>query len=91
MELNDYKSRKRPLIWVEEMSIEVHTKKPKLYLNNKLINPEKMDESIAYSGQYFDFNMTNKGHKGHLTIKKNELLNTVDNLPLHPKNKILLH
>ena len=70
MELNDYESRKRPLIWVEKMSIEVHTKKPKLHLNNTLINPEKMDESIAYSGQYFDFNMTNKGHKGHLTIKK---------------------
>ena len=34
--------------------------KPKLYLNNKLINSVKIDESYV---QYFDFNMTNKDHK----------------------------
>ena len=65
--------------------------KPKLCLNNKLINPVKIDESFVYLGRYFDFNMTNKDHKDILLSKTNEPLNTIDNLPLHPKNKILLH
>ena len=33
--------------------------KPKLYLNNKLINPVNIDESFAYLGRYLDFNITN--------------------------------
>ena len=63
--------------------------KLKLYLNNKLINPVKIDESLVYLGRYFDLNMTNKDHKDILQSKTNKLLNTIDNLPLHPKNKIL--
>ena len=39
--------------------------KPKLCLNNKLINPVKIDESFVYLGRYFDFNMTNKDHKDY--------------------------
>ena len=56
-----------------------------------MINPVKIDESLVYLGRYFDFNMTNKDHKNILLSKTNELLNTIDNLPLHPKNKILLY
>ena len=51
----------------------------------------KIDESLVYLGRYFDFNMTNKDHKNILLSKTNELLNTIDNLPLHPKNKLLLY
>ena len=35
--------------------------------------------------------MTNKDHKDILLSKTNKLLNTIDKLPLHPKNKILLY
>ena len=35
--------------------------------------------------------MTNKDHKDILLSKTNELINNIDNLPLHPKNKILLY
>ena len=56
-----------------------------------MINPVKIDESLVYLGRYFDFNMTNKDHKNILLSKTNELLNTIDNLPLHPKNKLLLY
>ena len=62
--------------------------KPKLYLNNKLINPMKIDESFVYLARYFDFNIPNKDHMDMLLSKKKELLNTIDKLPLHPKNKI---
>ena len=80
-----------PLIRDEEMQKKCIQIKPKLYLNNKLINPVKIDESFVYLGRYFDFNMTNKDHKDILLSTPNELLNTIDKLPLHPKNKILLY
>ena len=44
-----------------------------------------------YLGRYFDFNRTNKDHKDKLLSKTNKLFNTIDKLPLHPKNKILLY
>ena len=65
--------------------------KPKLYLNNKLIKQVKIGESFVYLGRYFDFNMTNNDHKEILISKTNELLDTIDKLPLHPKNKIMLY
>ena len=64
--------------------------KLKPYLNNKLISSVKIDGSFVYLDQYFDFDMTNKDHKNILS-KTNELLNTIDKLPFHPKNKILLY
>ena len=45
--------------------------KPKLYLNNNLINPVKIDESFVYLGRYFDFNMPNKDHMDILLSKTN--------------------
>ena len=65
--------------------------KPKLYLNNKLINTVKIDESFVYLVRYFDFNMTNKDHKVVLLSKTNDLFNTIDELSLYSKNKILLY
>ena len=44
--------------------------KPKLYLNNKLINPMKIDESFVYLARYFDFNIPNKDHMDMLLSKK---------------------
>ena len=35
--------------------------------------------------------MTNNDHKEILISKTNELLDTIDKLPLHPKNKIMLY
>ena len=65
--------------------------KPKLYLNNKLINTVKIDESFVYLVRYFDSNMTNKDHKFVLLSKTNDLVNTIDELSLYSKNKILLY
>ena len=91
MASHDYKSWKVPLIGIKKCQRKCIQTKPKLYLKNKLINPVKIDESFVYSGKYFDFDMTNKDHKDILLSKTNELLNAIDKLPLHPKNKILLY
>ena len=65
--------------------------KPKLYINNLLITPVKPDESFVYLGRHFDFQMTEKEHKAEILNTVNELLETIDSLPLHPKNKIQLY
>ena len=43
-----------------------------------------------YLGRYFDFHMSNKEHKTKLLDKTKEILNTIESLLLHPKNKLLL-
>ena len=56
---------------------------PKRYLNNEYIKPVKTGESFLYLGRYFDFEMSSNDHKTFLT--------SIDKLPLHPKNKLLIY
>ena len=61
---------------------------PKLYLSNTLIPPVKQNESFIYLGKHFDFGMSSEQHKTSLTERLTDMMNTVDQLPLHPKHKI---
>lgn len=65
--------------------------KPKLYINNNLISPVEPDESFVYLGRHFDFKMSDKEHKEETLNKVKEILETIDGLPLHPKNKIQIY
>ena len=65
--------------------------KPKLYINNLLIGPVEIDDSFTYLGRHFDFKMTNNMHKEEVLKTINDLFNTIDRLPLHPRNKLLLY
>ena len=62
---------------------------PKLYVNNKLIPPVKQDEH--YLERYFDFKMSNDKHKENLINTTKELLSTINNLPIYPRNKLLIY
>ena len=42
-------------------------------------------------GRYFDFNMSDEDHKSEVYNTLTDILNNIDNLPLHPKNEILLY
>ena len=64
---------------------------PKLYLNNEYVKPVKTGESLLYLGRYFDFEMSSNDHKTFLTSELNKLLEAIDKLPLHPKNKLLIY
>ena len=44
-----------------------------------------------YLGHYFDFEMSSNDHKTFLTSELNKLLEEVDKLLLHPKNKLLVY
>ena len=64
---------------------------PKLYLNNTLIPQIKLQESFTYLGKHFDFEMTSNQHKTSLLDNLKRMLQTIDALPLHPRNKIKLY
>ena len=64
---------------------------PKLYLNNEYIKPVETGESFLYLGQYLDFEMSSNNHKTFLTSELNKLLEAIDKLPLHPKNKLFIY
>ena len=48
-------------------------------------------ESFRYLGRYFDFNMSDERHKSELLDTFTDTLNRINELPLHPKNKIILY
>ena len=56
-----------------------------------MIPPIKPKESFTYLGRHFDFEMSNNVHKEELLKKTKELLRSIDELPLHPKNKLLIY
>ena len=64
---------------------------PKLYLNNTLIPPVKVNESFTYLGKHFDFEISNEIHKTTLLDNLKKLMQSIDVLPLHPRNKIKLY
>ena len=64
---------------------------PKLFLNNLLVPRVQIGESFRYLGRYFNFNMSDENHKSKLLDTFTDILNKIDELPLHPKNKIILY
>ena len=64
---------------------------PKLFVNKHLVPRTEMGKSFCYLGRYFDFNMSDEEHKSELLDMFNDIMNKINELPLHPKNKILLY
>ena len=64
---------------------------PKLFVNNQSVPVAKNGEYFKYLGRFFDFEMTNCSHKERLLSMFPSLLKEIDDLPLHPKNKLLLY
>ena len=60
--------------------------KPKLYLDNALVPPVKLD-----LGRYFDLKMSDDKHKSEFIGTITDQIEITDKLPLHPKNKLKLY
>ena len=65
--------------------------KPKLYLDNALVPPVKLDDCFTYLGRHFDFKMSDDKHKSELIETITDQIEIIDKLPLHPKNKLKLY
>ena len=64
---------------------------PKLILNNTVIPPIDIEKSFRYLGRYFNFSMNNKQHMSDLLDTTDSLMSKINDLPCHPKNKLLLY
>ena len=64
---------------------------PKLLINSKSVPTVKNGESFKYLGRFFNFEMSNKDHQDLLLSSLHDMLQTVDSLHIHPKNKLLLY
>ena len=80
-----------PFIWNAKGKIIIKASEPKLYINNKLIPPIKENEYFLYLGRCFDFKMSNDEHKENILKAINSNMEIIDELPLHPKNKLKLY
>ena len=68
-----------------------HQYQPKLFVNNQLVPCIEIGKSFCYLGRYFDFNMSDERHKSELCDLFSSIISKIDELPLHPRNKILLY
>ena len=49
------------------------------------------DEYFTYLGRHFDYKTTNNQHKDDLLSDTKNIMKKIDDLPLHPKNKMLVY
>ena len=64
---------------------------PKLFINHLLVPRIEIGESFRYLGRYFNFNMSDEKHQSEIFDLFNNIISKIDDLHLHPRNKILLY
>ena len=64
---------------------------PKLFVNTHLVPRIEIGKSFRYLGRYFNYDMSDQEHKSELLDVFDDIMNKIDELPLHPKDKILLY
>ena len=64
---------------------------PKLYVNSNLIPTVGQGEDFVYLGRSFNYEMDNKSHQSQLVELTQDVMQRINILPLHPKNKIALY
>jgi hypothetical protein len=64
---------------------------PKLFVNHLLVPRIEIGESFRYLGRYFNFNMLDEKHQSEICDLFNNIVSKIDELHLHPRNKILLY
>ncbi len=65
--------------------------KPAVYANGNIIGPLEQGESFKYLGRWFNFEMDNQKHKDELLQIRTQIMDRINSLPLHPKNKVWLY
>ena len=62
--------------------------RPYMIINNEIIPPVEIGESFTYLGKSFSFDMSTEHVKNKLITDFNKYISTLNQLPLHPKNKL---
>ena len=64
---------------------------PKLVVNQQLVPPIETGKSFKYLGRYFNYAMDNQNHMSEVLDLLNDLMQKIDSLSCHPKNKLLIY
>ena len=76
---------------IEKVGSNAKQVPPKLYVNNNLIPTVGQGEDFVYLGRSFNYEMDNKSHQDQLVEVTQDIMQRINILPLHPKNKIALY
>ena len=76
---------------VREYSTRSIQFQPKLLIDKQIGPPVKNGDSFKYLGHFFDFDMSNEMHKSKLLSRVSTFMTGIDDLPLHPKNRLLVY
>ena len=64
---------------------------PKLFINQVTVPPVNIGKSVKYLGRFFNFSMDNFDHLSEVLQLVTNLMRKLDDIPCHPKNKLLLY
>ena len=64
---------------------------PKLIVNQQLVPPIETGKSFIYLGRYCNYAMDNQNHMSEVHDLLNDLMQKIDSLSCHPKNKLLIY
>ena len=62
---------------------------PKLFINQVTVPTVNIDKSFKYLGRFFNFSMDNFDHLSEVLQLVTDLMRKLDDIPCHPKNKLL--
>ena len=78
-------------VWDRKGRFKCKTRPPKSYVNNNLIPTVGQGEDFVYLGRSFNYEMDTKSHQDQLVELTQGIMQRINILPLHPKNKIALY
>ena len=64
---------------------------PKLFINQVTVPTVNIRKSFKYLGRFFNFSMDNFDHLSEVLQLVTDLMRKLDDIPCHPKNKLLLY
>ena len=64
---------------------------PKLFINQVTVPTVEIGKSFKYLGRFFNFPMDNIDHMSEVLQLITDLMRKLDEIPCHPKNKLLLY
>ena len=64
---------------------------PKLFINQVTVPTVDIGKSFKYLGRFFNFSMDNFDHLSEVLQLVTDLMRKLDDIPCHPKNKLLIY
>ena len=64
---------------------------PKLFINRVIVPTVDIGKSVKYLGRFFNFSMDTFDHLSKVLQLVNDFMRKLDDIPFHPKNKLLLY